>query len=66
MLKSLLKAICIILGAMALISLSVAMVVDAQHAIQMQADEGKCIMKLVVQGIERKDIATDNGTCYIK
>lgn len=28
--------------------------------------ENECIVKYISQGVERKDIVRDNGTCYIK
>jgi hypothetical protein len=33
---------------------------------QKYQSESDCVRPLIAQGIERKDIATGNGTCWIK
>lgn len=61
-----LKVSAITIGVFALIILA-GFAQDAfKRDMEMYQAEGKCVSKLIAQQIERADIATGNGTCWIK
>lgn len=33
---------------------------------QLYQQESKCVQKYIAQGVERRNIETDGGTCYVK
>ena len=37
-----------------------------QEELATQAQEGECIAKHIAQGVERIDIATKDGTCWVE